>query len=106
MGRTDAEAAGWCDGKHNPQTGAALAPEALALPPGSVVCCHAHAAHGVSPRRADAAGTRWCSLFAYRNVDRSGRRLHSRPDSVPKVWERRAEEGVLPARHARLLSRS
>jgi hypothetical protein len=106
MGRTDAEvAAGWCKGKLNPQTGAPLRPEALALPPGSIVCCHAHAAHGVSPRDGGAAGTRWCSLFAYRNVDRSGQRLYSRSDSVPEVWERRAAQGMLPARHARLLER-
>jgi hypothetical protein len=46
----------WCAGKVHPITGKPLEVEVLAVPRGSVVVMHTHAAHGVSPRK-EGSGT-------------------------------------------------
>ena len=69
-GRTDDDLReGWLAGKTHPETGQPLEIEALSAPPGTVALMWTHAAHAVSPRKAD-SDTRWCVVYAYRNPGR------------------------------------
>ena len=91
---TDEEMArGWLDGRVHPVTGRPLEMEHLVLPPGSVVCCLSHAAHGVAPRAAGRE-TRLCSLFCYRRPGGGG--LAQPPWDVPPVWAVKARRGEFP----------
>ncbi len=92
---------GWMRGRTHPVTEEALEIEHLSLPPGSVVCCLSHAAHGVA---AKAAGreTRWCSLICYRKAAATDG--HAQPPSaVPPVWALKAQRGELPSVLSELL---
>ena len=84
--------AGWLAGKRNPVSGDPLDIATLDLPPGSVVCCLQHAAHGVDPRTN--GGSRRCLLLAYRKPDSDGKA--QRPQAVPPVWQGLAQAGKLP----------
>lgn len=71
--------AGWMASKAHPQTGAPLEIQELEAPSGSVVIMWTHAAHAVTPRRAD-SDTRWCVVYAYRNPgEHSGARWINEP---------------------------
>lgn len=86
--------AGWLKGRVHPITGRPLAIEHLELPPGSVVCCLSHGAHGVAAKGADKE-TRWCTLYAYKKADdRTG--LVQPPHAVPPLWALKAQRGELP----------
>lgn len=64
---TDAELeAAWLHDKNHPLSAEPLHIEELEVPPGSVVLMWTHAAHAVSPRRAN-SDTRWTVVYAYRN---------------------------------------
>jgi len=92
---------GWLQGKRHPISGEPLVIEHLELPPGSVVCCWSHAAHGVSPK-APEKKTRWCSLLCYKKADDlSGHVLP--PHSLPPVWAMKAQRGELPPVLTKLL---
>ncbi len=94
-GQTDAKMeAGWLKGRCHPISGAPLVIEHLALPPGSLVCCLSHGAHGVDPKGPDRE-TRWCGLYAYKKADdRSG---HVQPPhAVPPLWALKAQRDELP----------
>ena len=60
---------GWMAGKTHPLTEEPLEIQELSAPSGSVVLIWTHAAHAVSPRRAD-SDTRWTVVYAYRNPGR------------------------------------
>ena len=94
-GATDEEiGAGWLQDKVHPVTGRPLAIEYLDLPPGSVVCCLSHAAHGVSPKGSDRP-PRWSSLYCYKTTDkRSG--VVQPAHGIPLVWALKAQRGELP----------
>jgi len=94
-GATDEEiGAGWLQDKVHPVTGRPLAIEHLDLPPGSVVCCLSHAAHGVSPKGGDRP-PRWSSLYCYKTTDkRTG--LVQPAHGIPLVWALKAQRGELP----------
>jgi hypothetical protein len=86
--------AGWLRGRVHPVTGRALEIEHLALPPGSIVCCLSHAAHGVAPKALDRS-KRWASLFCFRKADdRTG--FVQPPHAVPPIWALKAQRGELP----------
>ena len=57
---------GWMAGKTHPMTGEPPEIQDLSAPAGSVVLMWTHAAHAVSPRRAN-SDTRWGVVYAYRN---------------------------------------
>lgn len=57
---------GWLANKHHPHTGQALKIESLEAPAGSVIIMWTHAAHAVTPRKAD-SGMRSTVVYAYRN---------------------------------------
>ena len=85
---------GWLKGRVHPITGKPLAIEHLELPPGSVVCCLSHGAHGVAPKGADKE-TRWCTLYAYKKADDlTG--LVQPSHAVPPLWALKAQRGELP----------
>lgn len=64
---TDAELeAGWLQGKSHHFNAEPLQIEELNAPPGTVILMWTHAAHAVTPRRAD-SDTRWTVVYAYRN---------------------------------------
>lgn len=63
---------GWLAGRKHPETGEPLEIEALSAPSGTVALMWTHAAHAVSPRKAD-SDTRWCVVYAYRNPGRPSR---------------------------------
>ena len=63
---------GWLAGRKHPETGKPLEIEALSAPSGTVALMWTHAAHAVSPRKAD-SHTRWCVVYAYRNPGRPSR---------------------------------
>lgn len=92
---------GWLKGKVHPITNAPLAIKHLALPPGSLVCCLSHAAHGVASKSADKA-TRWCSLYCYKKPDDANGHVQP-PSSVPPVWALKAQRGELPSTLTELL---
>lgn len=95
---------GWLRGRTHPATGEGLEIEHLALPPGSVVCCLSHAAHGVA-EKASGRQTRWCSLSCYRKADTVDG--HAQPPSaVPPVWALKAQRGELPSVLSELLRSS
>ncbi len=84
----------WLANRVHPVTGAPLKIERLSLPPGSIVCCLTHAAHGVDPKTADRK-TRWCTLYCYKKPDDlTG--LVQPPSAVPPVWAMKAQRGELP----------
>lgn len=87
--------AGWLKDRVHPITGAPLVIEHLELPPGSVVCCLSHAAHGVAPKAAHRQ-TRWCSLACYKKADDTSGHLQP-PSAVPPLWALKAQRGELPA---------
>ncbi len=60
---------GWMAGKTHPMTGEPLEIQELSVPKGTVVLMWTHAAHAVSPRRAN-SDTRWTVVYAYRNPGR------------------------------------
>ena len=105
-GQDAAMEAGWLAGKTNPVTGEPLAITKLDLPPGSVVFCLQHAAHGVDPHAAR-RDPRLCLLLAVRKADESSgkayRRYGRKPSAIPPVWAGLAKEGRLPAELAELL---
>ena len=76
----------------------------LALPPGSIVYCLSHAAHGVAPK-APGRQTRWCSLHCYRKADDTTGHVQP-PSAVPPVWAMKAQRGELPSDLAKLLRHS
>ena len=86
---------GWLQGKRHPLTGAPLVLEHLALPPGSIVCCWSHAAHGVAPKGHDKK-TRWTSLYCYKKAAAASGHVQP-PAAVPPVWALKAQRGELPA---------
>ena len=94
-GATDEEIrTDWRKDKVHPITDRLLRVEHLDLPPGSVVCCLSHAAHGVSPKGSDRP-TRWCSLYCYKtSAKRSG--LVQPAHGTPLVWALKAQRGELP----------
>ena len=101
-GKTDAEIeVGWLEGRGHPITGKPLVIEHLELPPGSIVCCLSHGAHGVAPKAADRK-TRWSSLYAYKKADDRTGRVQP-PHAVPPVWALKAQRGELPPRLTQLL---
>ncbi len=57
---------GWIAGKTHPITGEALKIHPLTAPPGTVILMWTHAAHAVTPRKANSP-TRWTVVYAYRN---------------------------------------
>ena len=65
---------GWMAGKTHLMTGEPLETQDLSAPEGSVILMWTHAAHAVSPRRAN-SDTRWGVVYAYRNP---GRPSHAR----------------------------
>ena len=84
----------WMRGRVHPVTSEPLKIEHLSLPPGSVVCCLSHGAHGVARKAPDKA-TRWCSLYCYKTTDkRSG--LVQPAHGIPLVWALKAQRGELP----------
>lgn len=85
---------GWLHGRTHPVTGNALEIEHLSLPPGSLVCCLSHAAHGVAAKAA-AKDTRWCSLICYRKAAAEDGQAQP-PTAVPPVWALKAQRGELP----------
>ena len=92
---TDEEmSAGWLKGRVHPVTGAPLAIEHLELPPGSVVCCLSHAAHGVAAKAAYRQ-SRWCSLHCYKKADDKTGDVQP-PSAVPPLWALKAQRGELP----------
>ncbi len=94
-GATDQELeAGWLKGRIHPITGKPLYIEHLELPPGSLVCCLSHGAHGVAPKGADKE-TRWCSLYAYKKADDTTG-LVQPSHAVPPLWALKAQRGELP----------
>ena len=94
--KTDEEMnAGWLKGKVHPITGEPLAIEHLELPPGSIVCCLSHAAHGVAAKTLDRE-TRWCSLHCYKKADDKSGHVQP-PSAVPPLWALKAQRGELPA---------
>ena len=60
---------GWMAGKTHPSTGEPLEIHELAAPAGTAILMWTHAAHAVSPRRAN-SDTRWTVVYAYRNPGR------------------------------------
>jgi|GEM_PF-548460 hypothetical protein len=92
---------GWLQGRLHPVTGEPLQIEHLALPPGSVVHCLSHAAHGVSPKGAHKK-TRWCSLLCYKKADDTTGHVQP-PSSIPPVWAMKAQRDELPPVLAELL---
>lgn len=106
LGSTDDEAVLAWIGSH-PSTDTPLAPQTLSLPPGSVVCLMAHAAHAVEPRPpADDAEPRWGCLFAYRSGEETYGRDGTPPSpgrEVPPLWAHRAAQGRLPPALTELL---
>ena len=60
---------GWMAGKTHPMTMEPLEIQDLSAPAGTVVLMWTHAAHAVSPRRAN-SDTRWTVVYAYRNPGR------------------------------------
>ncbi len=104
LGSTDdAAILDWISGRTHPATGEPLVPQSLSLPPGSMVCLMAHAAHAVEPRAPDGSESRLGCLFAYR----SGETDYGTPPSpgreVPPLWAMRAAQGKLPHRLTELL---
>ena len=95
---------GWLRGRVHPVTSEPLRIEHLALPPGSIVCCLSHSAHGVAPKAAG-RGTRWCSLHCYRKADDMTGHVQP-PSAVPPVWAMKAQRGELPSVLAQLLRHS
>jgi hypothetical protein len=95
---------GWLRDRRHPVTSKPLKIEHLAVPPGSIVCCLSHAAHGVAPR-APGRQTRWCSLYCYRKADDNTGYVQP-PSAVPSVWAMKAQRGELPPDLARLLRHS
>ena len=84
----------WLANRVHPVTGARLRIEHLSLPPGSIVCCLTHAAHGVDPKAAGRK-TRWCTLYCYKKPDNlTG--LVQPPSAIPPVWAMKAQRGELP----------
>ena len=63
---------GWMAGKTHPMTGEPLEIQELSVPAGTVILMWTHAAHAVSPRRAN-SDTRWAVVYAYRNPGRPSR---------------------------------
>ena len=63
---------GWLAKKTHPITGEPLEIQELSVPAGTVVVMWTHAAHAVSPRRAN-SHTRWTVVYAYRNPGRPSR---------------------------------
>jgi hypothetical protein len=80
-------------GKRHPITNEPLSLERFALPPGSICCVLSHGAHGVAPKH-EAAGTRYCTLHAYRKAH--GDSVQSPGRQVPPVWAAKAAAGALP----------
>jgi hypothetical protein len=104
LGSTDDSAIlDWINSRSHPVTSAPLEPQSLSLPPGSMVCLMAHAAHAVEPRASDGSESRLGCLFAYR----SGETAYGTPPSpgreVPPLWAMRAAQGKLPRRLTELL---
>ena len=60
---------GWMAGKTHPVMGEPLEIQDLSAPAGTVALMWTHAAHAVSPRRAN-SDTRWTVVYAYRNPGR------------------------------------
>eukprot|EP01046_Picozoa_sp_COSAG06_P048471 COSAG06_NODE_7254_length_2568_cov_2.847712_1_plen_541_part_00 len=93
-GRAGAEelTAGWLKGRRHPLTGESMRCEKLVLPPGSIVCCNTHAAHGVSPQL---RGERLAySFFFKKRSDRTG--MTGAPFALPPCLALDAAEGRLP----------
>ena len=84
----------WLRDRTHPVTGQPLEIEHLSLPPGSIVCCLSHAAHGVAAKKPDRP-TRWCSLICYRKAAETDGHAQP-PTSVPPVWAMKAQRGELP----------
>ena len=93
---TDAEMErGWLAGRQHPITSEPLKIEHLSLPPGSIVCCLSHAAHGVAPKAVERE-TRWSSIYCYKKADDATSYVQP-PHAVPPVWAMKALRGELPA---------
>ena len=92
---------GWLQGRVHPVTSEPLQIEHLSLPPGSIVCCLSHAAHGVASK-ALGRETRWCSQYCYKKADDVSGHVQP-PRAVPPVWAMKAQRGELPAVLAELL---
>jgi hypothetical protein len=92
---------GWLAGKVNPISGEPLAITKLELPPGSIVFCLQHAAHGVAPHTAGTESPRLCLLLACRKAHGNGKA--EQPSAVPPVWAQLAAEGHLPPELTELL---
>lgn len=84
----------WLKDRVHPVTGTPLVIEHLELPPGSIVCCLSHAAHGVAAKAKD-RDTRWCSLHCYKKADDASRHVQP-PSAVPPIWALKAQRGELP----------
>ena len=95
---------GWLKDRFHPVTSEPLKIDHLALPPGSIVCCLSHAAHGVAPKT-PGRQTRWCSLHCYRKADDTTGHVQP-PSAVPPVWAMKAQRGELPPDLAKLLRHS
>lgn len=94
VAKTDEEMEnGWLNGRIHPITGKALEIEKLALPPGSIVCCLSHAAHGVASKVATQE-TRWSFLICYRKKSIDG--YAQPPSAVPPIWAMKAHRDELP----------
>ena len=94
----------WLVNRVHPVTGVPLQIERLSLPPGSIVCCLTHAAHGVAPKAAERK-TRWCTLFCYKKQDDLTGFVQP-PSAVPPVWALKAKRGELPDILQKLLRHS
>jgi hypothetical protein len=84
----------WLQGRVHPITAKPLEIESFSLPPGSIICCLSHGAHGVAPK---ALGTpsRLASVYCYRKADEVSR--HAQPSTgIPTVWAMKAQRGELP----------
>ena len=93
---------GWLRDRTHPVTGKALEIEHLSLPPGSIVCCLSHAAHGVSGKAPGKETTRWTSLVCYRRSAADDDQAQP-PTAVPLVWALKAQRGELPPALSELL---
>ena len=88
--------ASWLKGKTHPITGEPLHIVRLELPPGSMAVCLCHMPHAVEPRPAG-SGTRYCTLFSYREPDPDARvPVTTNAGLQPWELEHDAMLGLLP----------
>jgi hypothetical protein len=80
--------AGWLDRRPHPATGQPIPLLTLDAPAGTVALMWTHAAHAVTPRKADST-MRWAIVYAYRNPGAS-----SSSRFITEAFERRAPAGT------------